>query len=271
MRSIRFTTAAWLALLVAAPLARPAAAQSVTDTTDALKQRYQIKVMEGALVGAVRHGADVLGAQLKPVNPNLVLLTGTAQAKGFFLDGYGVFFDVQIPALRESVAGLIQTLAAEPDPRVIQLIARMRQQIAQLHDSVARASLEQNVIALERATGIGAEDAATPQRSGQAVAAASVDTMPPAPAKIPDPNVMYTEAVKTALVDAMLEYGGAMAIAPDQWLTIAARDAEGPLAPGEPYDAVTIVLRVKGSDLTGYRAGRVTLDEARKRVDVREF
>lgn len=273
MKSIRLITATCLAIVVAGPLASLAAGQGVSETTDALKQRYQIKVMEGALVGAVRHGADVLGAQLKPVNPNLILLTGTAQAKGFFLDGYGVFFDVQIPALRESVAGLIQTLAAEPDPRLMQLVERLRDQISQLRDPVARASMEQNVVALERAAGITPQAAAAPARAGQAVAAASVDTTsaPAPPPKIPDPNVMYTEAVKTALVDAMLEYGGAMSIAPDQWLTIAARDAEGPLAPGEPYDAVTIVLRVKGVDLTGFRAGRLTQDEARKRVEVREF
>lgn len=274
MKSIRLITATCAAIVVAAPLARSAAAQGATDATDALKQRYQIKVMEGALVGAVRHGADVLGAQLKPVNPSLMLLTGTAQAKGFFLEGYGVFFDVQIPALRESVAWSIQALANEPDPRLIQSLARLRQQIADLRDPAARVSLERDIAAIERATGISARDEtvqASQARGAQGVAAASVAAAPLAPQKMPDPNEMYTEAVKSALVDAMLEYGGAMVIAPDQWLTIAARDAEGPLAPGEPYDAITIVLRVKGADLTGFRAGRLTRDDARKRVEVREF
>jgi len=53
--------------------------------------------------------------------------------------------------------------------------------------------------------------------------------------------------------------------------TIAARDSFGPSYPGEPYDAMTLVLRIKGSDLADYRADRLTLDEARKRVEVREF
>ena len=73
------------------------------------------------------------------------------------------------------------------------------------------------------------------------------------------------------LVEAMLEYGGRLAIAPDEWFTIAARDSFGPSYPGEPYDAMTLVLRIKGSDLADYRADRLTIDEARKRVEVREF
>ena len=62
-----------------------------------------------------------------------------------------------------------------------------------------------------------------------------------------------------------------MSIAPNQWLTIAARDAQGPLFPGEAYDAMTIVLRIKGSDLADLYAERITRAEARKRVEVREF
>jgi hypothetical protein len=62
-----------------------------------------------------------------------------------------------------------------------------------------------------------------------------------------------------------------MGIGADEWLTVAARDAEGPLNPSEPYDAVTIVLRIKGSDLAAFRAERLTREEARKRVEVREI
>jgi hypothetical protein len=69
----------------------------------------------------------------------------------------------------------------------------------------------------------------------------------------------------------MLDYSGPLGIGPDEWLTIAARDAEGPLNPGEPYDAVTIVLRIKGNDLAAFRADRITREEARKRVLVHEI
>ena len=52
---------------------------------------------------------------------------------------------------------------------------------------------------------------------------------------------------------------------------MAARDSEGPLTPNEIYDAMTIVLRVKGSDLAAYAADRSRRDEIRRRVEVRVF
>ena len=90
-----------------------------------------------------------------------------------------------------------------------------------------------------------------------------------------DPNTAYTEAVKKALIDAMLDHSDPMDLGPDEWLTIAARDSEGPLMPGEIYDASTIVIRVKGSDIAAYNGSRdpAKREEIRKRVlaEVRVF
>jgi hypothetical protein len=234
--------------------------------------------MEGALVGAVRHGAEVLGAQLKPYNPNLMLLTGTARARGFLLEGYGAFFDVEIPALRESVVWSIRTMAL-PDPLVAQWLANFRRNVASIPDAAARARLEQSIAQMEQQLRGGSEPPVA-QRAGGAAAAQAVNetsvapepqAAPSVPPIVQDPNALYTETVKNALIDAMLDYSGPMAIGGEEWLTVAARDAEGPLNPGEPYDAVTIVIRIKGSDLAAFRAERITREEARKRVDVREF
>jgi hypothetical protein len=84
---------------------------------------------------------------------------------------------------------------------------------------------------------------------------------------------VYEQEVVTALVDAMLEHGWTVGVGGDEWLTVAARDNEhrDRLSPGDSYDLMTIVLRVKGSDLAAFRADRLTRDEARKRVEVREF
>jgi hypothetical protein len=73
-------------------------------------------------------------------------------------------------------------------------------------------------------------------------------------------------------VDAMLESSGSMNIGPDEWLTVAARDnvPEDPLVPGDATDLNTVIFKVKGSDLADFRAGRITLDEARKRVEAKE-
>lgn len=309
-KNSRFVSTLVFALVAAATTAAPAGAQEVSPSTpagvqappsgqggpqaapptvdDSLKRRYQINVMEGVLVGAVRHGADVLGSKLRPFNPNLVLLTGMARARGFALDDYGVFFDVEIPALRESVVWSIRTMALAPDPFVLQALGDIRRQLAGLQDGPARARLEASVAQIERQMRAGTAapspltapaDAA--QADARRVSSANVDERretapavapaPAVPAYVNDPNALYTETVKNALIDAMLEHGGSIGIPADQWLTIAAKDAEGPLSPNDAYDAVTIVLRIKGSDLAAFRAERITRDEARKRVEVREF
>jgi hypothetical protein len=41
--------------------------------------------------------------------------------------------------------------------------------------------------------------------------------------------------------------------------------------PGAVDDASTIVLRVKGSDVAAFLAKKITPEEARKRVQVKEF
>jgi hypothetical protein len=266
-----------VATLALAGVASPVLAQTPAPAAPD-KRRLDMKVMEGALVGAVRHGAEVLGAQLKPYNPNLMLLTGTARARGFLLDGYGAFFDVEIPALRESVVWSIRTMAL-PDPLVAQWLANFRRNVASIPDAAARARLEQSIAQMEQQLRAGSEPPVA-QRAGGAAAAQAVSetsvapepqSAPSVPPVVQDPNALYTETVKNALIDAMLDYSGPMAIGAEEWLTVAARDAEGPLNPGEPYDAVTIVIRIKGSDLAAFRAERITREEARKRVDVREF
>lgn len=262
----------------------PAVAQTAGPDQEILKRRYQIKVMEGVLQGAVRHGADVLNAELRPINPNLVLLTGMARARGTILEGYGVFFDVEIPALRESIAWSIRTMALQPDPLLLQALEQLKRQVAAVQDTRARATLQQNIAEIERRMGFGANTASAAAsetgaarhvNNAEASMPMALPTPPPTAGSampvLQDPNEMYTRAVKDALVDAMLDHSGPMNISPEEWLTVAARDAQGPLGPGEPYDAFTLVLRIKGSELGAFRAGRLTREEARQRVDVREF
>jgi hypothetical protein len=102
-----------------------------------------------------------------------------------------------------------------------------------------------------------------------------VNLPPPAdPAWAKDPNRAYTEAVTRALVDAMIDYSAPMQIGFDQWLTVAARDDEGrdSLAPPDPMEeVVTMIYRIKGSDLQEYRQGRIDRDEVRRRVQVSQF
>src|SRR5438477_6516923 len=63
------------------------------------ESRYQIGQMERVLEGAVEHGATITRDRLKSVlPPGDTLMNGeNARARGFRLEGYGVFFDVIVP------------------------------------------------------------------------------------------------------------------------------------------------------------------------------
>ena len=110
-------------------------------------------------------------------------------------------------------------------------------------------------------------------RDGSEAAAVPANTVVAAntPPVMDDPDRQYTDAVKSALIDAMLDHSLSMDLGADEWLTVAARQSDGPLAQSQLYDVSTIVLRVKGSDLAAYMADRTKRADVRLKVDVRVF
>jgi len=236
------------------------------------EQRYQIRQLESALVNAVQHAAELMGRRIQAAAPNVVLMSDTARARGFVLPDYGVFFDVEVPGLPMSVAWSMRVINRSLD--MDSSLDLVRRHVEEIPDAAARREAEQALQRIELEIGVPPASAGRAARGADRVQASTVATPPPAaapPALPEDPNEAYTTEVKDALISAMLDYSRPMSIAPDQWLTIAARDAQGPLFPGEAYDAMTIVLRIKGSDLAALYAERITRAEARKRVEVREF
>jgi hypothetical protein len=148
----------------------------------------------------------------------------------------------------------------------------MRRLVQSLPDQRVRAELDVTLQGIQRNV-VGPMPTAAPERVEAAAlpaAAAAAAATPPPP--VFDPSEAYTQEVKAAIVDAMIQFSGALNVGASEWLTVAAKDNEpsNPLTQGDP-DVMTILLRIKGSDLTAYRAGRLTLDEARARVEVREF
>src|SRR5215216_829807 len=85
-----------------------ASAQTPRNTqADAVKARQKISMMEGVMERAVSNGADNVLRQMReivPVAESPLMLLGQPHVRGFRLDGYGVFFDVEVPALRLSMA-----------------------------------------------------------------------------------------------------------------------------------------------------------------------
>ncbi len=86
-----------------------------------------------------------------------------------------------------------------------------------------------------------------------------------------NPDAAYELEVREALISAMLEYGSTLALQPEEWLTVAARDNQSVVIPGDLSETVTVILRIKGSDLAELMAGRLAPQDARRRVEVREF
>ena len=193
-----------------------AAAETIEPEIDPKLRREQIGMMEGLLAAAVRSGAEETAREIQRATPGLMLFTGIARARGFYLEGYGVFFHVEIPGVVPSVASILATLD---------------------RDRTARQGGQPSL------TGSGA------------------------PVRNADDS--YTEAVQRKLINAMLDYR--ISLRPNEWLTIAARDGEGPPMPGQIFESITLILRIKGSDLAEFLAGRIGADEVRKRVEVREF
>ena len=277
---------AMMALLaVTAPGASAQEVASVGGLAPAPEQmrvRFQIAAMEGVLERAVQLGARRLSQQVQSVSPYMLVIGVVARAKGFLLDGYGVFFDVDVPALRRSVAWSFRQLGRSDGPgSADSAITSLRRHLPSVSDPIVRREMEEAIQRLARVVGpmpsqgpAGVGPGVQQVSSGPQVAISGAPTglTPQQAAIIDDPGLAYTNEVKSALVDAMLDYGTPIPINADQWLTIAARDDnDSRLGGGDPYDVSTIVLRISGADLAAFRAGKLTRDEALAKVEAREY
>ena len=245
MRSRSTAIVAAIVTLWAATAGAQAPAKS--GELEQIKQRQRISLMEGVLERAVANGADNLMRQVKNVMPDVAMLTGAPEVRGFRLDGYGVFFDVEVPALRPPLAWTLRYVDGNRlavNAALAQLRAMVLEQPVQ-----ERARLETLVRQMELRN--------ISQVPEQVV-----------PEAVRDPNEAYTRAVKEALVDAMIESSGHLNLGPDEWLTVAARDnvPNDPLVPGDATDLRSVIFKIKGSDLAAFRSGQITLEKARERV-----
>jgi hypothetical protein len=265
-------------IIASAPLR--AAGQTTADRVEA-QSRYRIGQMERVLEGAVEHGAaltrDRLKAVLPPADTTDTLMAGeNARARGFRLEGYGVFFDVLVPPFytETTLTWSIRTLD-QHDLGLDSALKELRAHIQQSGDANLQQALKRVELQVTPSTlasppvvvGSGA-------RTATGSAAATTADTPSAPVDpiLNDPNEAYRSEVIQALKDAMLEHSSSLDIAPGEWLTIAARgnDDRPRLAPADS-DARTRIIRLRGSDLAQFLARQISKDEALKRIEVRVF
>ncbi len=246
------------------------AASPVSQET--LRIRYEIRVMERVLEQAVQHGVQVVGQQMQSLIP-MMMFTGQARARGFRLDGYGFFFDVEVPPIRRGMAWSFQ-MFGQLDLGVSNALQELRQHLLTVGDP-SRGSLEQALRRLEVQIG------PTPVPAGSDGSAAGRDTQGRGPGQsanrltaavvTADPVEVYASEVERAIIDAMLNHSSSLGIGSEQWLTVAARGSQGWLAPSDLFDAVAITLRLRGRDLAAFWGGELTREEMRKRVEIQGF
>ncbi len=218
--------------------------------TEQERVRHELAVMEGVLAQKVAGAARGLSRRIQVMGPEMFMFGGQARARGFRLEGYGYFFDVEVPTFSRTLSWTMQVVGP-PD----QALARVQTFVQSISDQREKQELELALAQLQLQ--LPRADARQPGRT---------------PGELVDPDEAYTREVTTALEDAMLDYSGPLNVPRDEWLSVAARDAGGTslLGADENYEIVTVVLRIKGADLAAFREGRISREEARKRVEVKE-
>jgi hypothetical protein len=296
------------AQVVTAPVEPPPVAQAPQPTaTPAVavpaagpeSRKDEVRAMEVFLLQALQKGAQVLAQQLKMSDPTSSFTTGQGRARGFVLEGYGIFFDVDVPLMKQSVIWSAQMLQLEADRQnMVRFLANAppddpRRKIAEMNlRQIERLMAQQQggTILLTNPTPaptMNTEMVAPPGVvTGTTVTVAEGAAPPPSTASMSralapqqiqpvqppkDPDQLYTESVKNALIETMLRYNAFLKIGDDERLTVAASDSEGPQTPGQVADLAIIIISIRGADLAAYRAGKLTREEIWKKVEVREF
>ena len=285
------TSLALVTVSATSVLAQGQPARGAAPPREQQQARHNIYVMEGVLERAVEYGGDQVRRQVRRVMPDMLLMSGAAEARGVRLDGYGVFFDVAVPVLRRSVAWTLKTMMEDNGPAMTSALQQLKGLVDRVGDPREKANLQQAIRRIELQVApvqpvpsvlpgapprgaVTSLEAAEPMAAGPPPTATGAPGVPPIdPAILTNPSEAYEKEVITALIDAMLDHGGTIGVGGDEWLTVAARDNEqrDRLTPGDSYDLMTIILRIKGSDIAAYRADRITKEEARKRIEIREF
>jgi hypothetical protein len=264
-------------------LASNSFAQVAQTEADQVRARQKVSLMESVLESAVANGADSLMRAVRAVMPpDALMLTGAPSARGFLLQGYGLFFDVEVPAFRRTIAWTLRQMVDDNGLGAAAAVNQLKAYIATVQDPRQRAALERALRRLELQVGpvgpIQQDAAARPGATTVSTQAVGLPASAPAQpqvdsALIDDPNAAYTREVSAAIIDAMVENSGPLPVGENEWLTVAARDNIRPdrLVPGDTSNISSIVFRIKGSDLAAFRAGRMTLEEARQHVEVKQF
>lgn len=297
MRVSAIRLGAWI--LPACLLAAGASAQSAQGAAapparapQNAQLRGQISILEAVLERAVQEAvsralAEVTRALEKMpgfIQLNVPMWTVQQRARGFHVDGYGVFFDIDVPDFPATATWGMQ-IATLNDGLLRGELAKLSEAITSVTDSRQRLGLDQAMARVKRAA--GTNDTALPSAPASGAAATRVNqpgqappgrALPPfveLPSSLPtqaqirdietQTRDIYRAAMKDVLIDTMLDPGRMLQIAPDERLTLAARLEGSGLATSQDP---TVFLTLRGRDLAALYAGHIGREEAKKLVEV---
>lgn len=233
------------------------------------KRRNQIQLMEGVLARAGSIAAETFGHQLQQIEPGMTVTIGQSRARGFVLDGYGIFFDVEVPELRGTVVWSQMMMQRELE--LGNTLALVQRALQEMPDGPSRQQALRAVQVLAAQTGpvqqnrpAGGADPAIKVNEGAALTEPRLEASPTV-AWMKDPNKEYRDTVQRELIDAMLDHSLAMDLGPDEWLAVAARVSEA------GQRGQTLMMRARGRDLAIYAADKSRRNEIRGKVEVRVF
>ena len=241
--------------VLALSLAAPAAAQRAPDGEAEQQLRYQLQTFEAVLQAAVRHGGDAFARQRAQFLPPGVQLTSyDPYVRGLAPpQGGGLLFYVAVPSIRIPISELLVQQPAGARPDLLQPASSPPRRAEGRAEAAG-------------AQGLAAADAMT---TSPVIDDGRCATRVKPSKGYSNPDYEYAVAVCDALMDAMLDNSGPLPISADDWLTVAAVNGE-PDPPSflNSSTAYTTYLVIKGSDLLAYRQGRLSKDEARRRVEM---
>ena len=233
----------------------PADGPPRSTTKEAQERRRNIRYMEGVLVQAVRVGAEQVGKELERYEPTgVTVLLGSPRARGFLVDGHGVFFDVEVPDMNQSVVWSV--MVTQRDRQMGNALESLSTALRAMPDGPPMQQAQKALQTLNSTVNLTRDAGPASPASGQVAAPA-----------ILDPRKLYQDAVISSVVDAMLGYSVQMSLGSEEWLTVAARGTDAPLGPQQGLqEATTITVRVKGADLAVYHSDPARRAEIREKV-----
>jgi hypothetical protein len=230
-----------------------AAAVPVSAQQSADPLRSQIMTFEDVLKRAIELAGEDFSAQVQQqLRPAFPIQFGFDPpgpvVRGWPIDSYGYHFDVQVPDVAET--GML----------LLSLVPRQAPSPARRPDAETRPVASGGVVKDDpMVSGPASPRAAAPASGGTGGGGTF------------DPNTAYRENVRSALIDAILNNPGVLNLRANDVLAVSAAGVgQTPLYRLSPRSA-RLTLYFSGADLIALREGRLTRDEAKKRIREQTF